>query len=204
MSSPLKLTCQCGSLKASVDLPAQQAPTRLVCFCEDCRACVRYLQQGSRILDSHGGIDLIQVSPAHFHITGGREHLGNLMLSSQGSYRWYASCCNTPICITPHRVSMPYVGLLTRNLRTGGKKLEQLIGPIRFGVGAGRLHPLPVPFPVSKGFGIRGTLGTLRQIARWRMAGDHQHSELIDAQTGLPAVAPRILTSAERDALYAH
>ena len=70
----------------------------------------------------------------------------------------------------PANPGMPYLGLLTNNFRSlkkqsGGKILnaktagiDGLIGPIRYGVGAGRQHPIAADYPIAKGFGFRGCL----------------------------------------------
>lgn len=224
----LSVTCNCGQFKASVIIDRTSTLTRIKCYCLDCQTYARHLNQAEVQLDENGGTDILQISPAQFDITSGKEHLGNLMLSPKGIYRWHTSCCQTPICNTPTKAEMPYVGLLTNNIskisgassstnqtqstkKTTAKSknkpltdenreihLNEVVGPVKYGVGAGDEHPMIADWPVSKGFGFRGMFGTLRNMARWRIRGDHKRSVLIDSTTGKPLVAPSILTKEQR------
>ena len=225
MEYTLSVTCGCGQYKATVDSEEQKKPTRLTCYCIDCQSYARHLGQAEVQLGANGGTDILQISPAQFSISAGQEHLNNLMLSPKGIYRWYASCCNTPICNTTTKAEMPYVGLLTNNISKitmAGKKtsnnaaakatnktlsdenrqahLDEALGPVAFGVGAGEKHPISADWPVAKGFGLKGTLGTLKNMARWRIRGDHKRSIFIDSDTGKPLVEPTLLTLEQRRA----
>lgn len=113
---------------------------------------------------------------------------------------------------------MPYLGLLTNNItkfvsteKTGGNGkstklnddnrhtlLNEHLGPVKRGVGAGDKHPMSADWPIAKGFGVLGLLGTLRNMARWRLRGDHKRSMLIDATSGEPLVKPLVLTLEQR------
>ncbi len=194
MSRSLTIKCHCKSFAATVEL--QSAPTRLVCYCEDCQSYARYLDQAGRVLDDNGGTDSIQISPAWFHITRGQNQLAIIRLSPSGIYRWYAQCCNTPIGNTPANPAMPYLGLQSATIKKSD--IDRKLGPVKFGVGAGNQHPINAPWPVSKGFGFRGLFGTLKNIGRWRMNGDHKRSELIDADTSEPLCTPYVLSLEER------
>lgn len=165
-------------------------------------------------MDSKGGTDIIQLSPAHFRLVTGKKNLSVLRLSPNGLLRWYASCCNTPICNTPANPDMPYLGLLTRNFKKLKKNAKRnnkdqsvpnhadnilaRIGPVSFGVGAGSQHPIVADWRVAKGFGFKGLLSTLKNIGRWRLRGDQKRSELINAETGEPVLTPYILSLEER------
>ncbi len=202
MFNKFNFSCQCRSLAGTVELPNLQSLTRLVCYCEDCQAFARHLRPDKPVLGPHGGSDLVQVSPARFRINRGTEKLGNLRLTETGIYRWYATCCNSPLCTTPQNPAMPYVGLITNNLVGNPKTLDSRIGPVRFGVCAGRQYPISAEWPVSRGVGFRGMSSTLLNIGRWRMAGDQTRSRLIDAETGKPVVEPYTLSDTERSSLY--
>jgi len=216
MTDTIILACECGSLSASAEIHEKESNTRIVCYCEDCQRYARHLGKPGSVLDINGGTDIIQLSPAHFKLTKGREHLGVLRLSPNGLLRWYATCCNTPICNTPANPGMPYIGLLTRNFRrlkrnkhqpgkkqsesTDTKNIQALIGPVRFGVGAGSQHPMVADWPVAKGFGFRGLFGTVKNIGRWRLRADQKRSELLDSETGEPVVTPYTLSPDEQRA----
>lgn len=227
MQSKLCVSCHCGQFKASVPIDEKGTPTRLKCYCIDCQTYVRHLEQAEVQLDENGGTDILQISPAQFSITAGEEYLGNLMLSPKGIYRWYATCCQTPICNTPSKAEMPYVGLLVNNIgkitgantdlnpaqstnkATGKNKtltdenrhthLHDVIGPVKFGVGAGDKHPISADWPVSKGFGFQGLFGTLMNMAKWRIRGDHKRSIFVDSISGKPLVEPTLLTIEQRN-----
>lgn len=220
--SKLCVSCNCGQFKASVPIDEKGMPTRLKCYCIDCQTYLRHLDQAEVQLDDKGGTDILQISPAQFSITAGEEYLGNLMLSPKGIYRWYAICCQTPICNTLSKAEMPYVGLLVNNIgkisgantdtnhaqptnETASKNktltaesrhahLHNVIGPVKFGVGAGDKHPINADWPVAKGFGFRGLFETLRNMAKWRIRGDHKRSIFIDSVSGKPLVEPTLLT----------
>ncbi|MFT5045171.1 MAG: hypothetical protein ACI8UP_002142 [Porticoccaceae bacterium] len=226
MQSKLFVSCHCGQFKALVPIDEQGKPTRLKCYCVDCPTYARHLNQAEVQLDDNGGTDILQISPAQFSITAGEERLGNLMLSPKGIYRWHTSCCQTPICNTPTKAEMPYVGLLLNNIsnitnanintnhqQSSGQgrnktltdenrlaQLQNVIGPVQFGVGAGIKHPINADWPVSKGFGFRGMFGTLRNMAIWRIRGDHKRSIFIDSVNGKPLVQPTLFTIGQRQA----
>jgi hypothetical protein len=226
MQSKLSVSCHCGQFKALVPIEERSKPTRLKCYCVDCQTYARHLDQADVQLDDKGGTDILQISPAQFSITAGEEHLGNLMLWPKGIYRWHTSCCQTPICNTPINAEIPYVGLLLNNISniTGANtnkndqqstglgrnktltnenrlgQLQNVIGPVQFGVGAGNKHPINADWPVSKGFGFRGMFSTLKNMAKWRIRGDHKRSILIDSVSGSPLVQPTLLTIEQRQA----
>lgn len=211
MTDTLIVRCECGSFSAEADLHQKESNIHIVCYCDDCQSYSRHLGNAEKILLANGGTEIIQLSPAHFRLVKGKEHLGALRLSPNGLLRFYATCCNTPICNAPANPSMPYLALFTRNLKklkksAKGKSsslitrsIDNLIGPVSFGVGAGNLHPIEADWPVAKGFGFRGLFGTLRNIARWRLRGDHKRSELLDWETGEPLVTPYVLSVQERN-----
>ena len=216
MTNTIIVACECGSLSAEAQLLKPESNTRIVCYCDDCQSYSRHLDSSGKLLDSNGGTDVIQLSPAHFKVARGREHLGVMRLSPNGLLRWYATCCNTPICNTPPNPGMPYLALLTRNfsrVKKSGKrqsdrlstasiedKIQAVFGPVSFGVGAGSQHPISAAWPVAKGFGFRGIFSTLKNIGRWRVRGDQKRSELLNAETGEPLKAPYILSIEERQA----
>ena len=202
MFNKFNFSCQCRSLAGTVELPDLQSLTRLICYCEDCQAFARHLRPEKPVLGPHGGSDMVQMSPAHFRINRGMEKLGNLRLTETGIYRWYATCCNSALCTTPQNPAMPYVGLLTNNLVGRPKTLDNRVGPVSFGVCAGRQYPISAEWPVSRGVGFRGMSRTLLNIGRWRMAGDHTRSQLIDAESGKPLIEPYTLSDIEHSSLY--
>lgn len=202
MPNTFNFSCQCRSLKGTVELSDLRNLTRLVCYCEDCQAYARHLDPSEPVLGPHGGTDLVQVSPAHFRIKRGMEKLGNLRLSESGIYRWHATCCNTPLCNTPPNPAMPFIALITNNLMCNQSTLANKVGPVRLGMCAGSQHPISADWPTARNFGFKVLTRTLLNIGRWRIAGDHTRSILIDSDTGKPVVEPYTLNDTERKVLY--
>lgn len=222
MNQKLTVSCECTKVLASVNLSEKRKPTRLKCYCIDCQTYAHHLNAAGKHLDENGGTDLLQLSPATLSIQYGKERLGNLNLKPDGIYRWYATCCNTPLFNTPSKVDMPYLGLLTTNITkisqtsrpAKGKRsqstkvdeenrekvLNDCVGPVKYGVCAGKQYPMSTAWPVAKGFGIRGIIGTLRNMARWRLRGDHKKSILIDGETAEPLANPTLISLEERQA----
>ncbi len=87
--------------------------TRCVCYCRDCQAFLAHLDR-SGIADAAGGTDLFQAMPDQLCIVSGAEHLAALKLSDKGPIRWYAACCNTPICNTGGSRRVPLASLVVQ------------------------------------------------------------------------------------------
>jgi uncharacterized protein DUF6151 len=196
MDHPLQ--CQCGTLKGTVS--HSQGVNRLVCYCRDCQAFAHFLGKASETLDAQGGTDVIQTLPARLTFTAGQEELACVRLSEKGLVRWYAKCCNTPIGNTLADYRISFIGLVHTCLQTPGKSLDSSFGPVRmraFAKGA-------------KGGGVKSnplamTSGILRMIAmltRARITGAYKRTPLFSPDTGAPIVTPKILSVAEREAVY--
>ena len=112
MNQKLTVSCECTKVLASVNLSEQRKPTRMKCYCIDCQTYAQHLNAAETQLDTNGGTDILQLSPATLSIQYGKELLGNLNLKPDGIYRWYSTCCNTPLFNTPSKVDMPYFCLL--------------------------------------------------------------------------------------------
>jgi hypothetical protein len=126
----LALQCSCGKVKGVVKGATASTGTRIVCFCADCQAFAHRLGKQAEILDSYGGTDIFQVVPAQISISQGIEYLNCLRLSAKGIYRWYTTCCHTPVANTVS-VKLPFVGLI-HNFINGNKDLDARLGPVRF------------------------------------------------------------------------
>lgn len=87
--------CRCEAVEAH--LPRQG--NRIVCYCKSCRSFVEQFGKAER-LQAAGGSDLLQVEPQRVRISKGVEHLRWTQLTSKGPFRWYASCCGTPMANT--------------------------------------------------------------------------------------------------------
>ena len=81
MSEPLKWSCSCGKVQGEC---VAGRGSRLVCYCESCRAFVENQGAGD-ILDAAGGNDLYQTAPEAFHFTQGTDLLAWTKLTEKGA-----------------------------------------------------------------------------------------------------------------------
>jgi len=108
--SDLKLSCKCEKMQGIVVDIKPGKGTRLMCYCADCQAFAQYLQPDGALLDEYGGTQVLQLAPSMLSIEQGKEYLSCLRLTKKGLYRWYSTCCNTPIANTVSR-KIPFIGL---------------------------------------------------------------------------------------------
>jgi hypothetical protein len=115
MSTLAELRCHCGELRGSVTDPSPRTVNRVVCYCDDCQAFAHQLGRAD-LLDARGGTDIVQVAPASLKFVQGQRRIVGLRLTSNGLFRWYASCCNTPVgnSLNP---AIPFVGIIARGIR---------------------------------------------------------------------------------------
>jgi len=172
-----KLECTCGEFQSSLSIRRDESLVRILCYCEDCQRYARYLGTDDRSLDEHGGTDIVQISPAAFDITSGRDRLGCICVKPNGIHRWYTTCCNSPICSSVPKRDFPYVA------------------PPTFGINAGQQHPINASWPVYKGFGVRGIYATMRNIFRWKFRGHGKLNPFLN-EADEPIVEPAIIASA--------
>ena len=126
----IKLACSCGKVQGFMSHGASKSGTRVVCYCADCQAFAQRLGRQGDILDEQGGTDIFQILPSQIQITQGLELLNCLRLSSKGVYRWYTSCCHTPVANTVS-LKLPFVALI-HNFIKADNNLHACLGPIRF------------------------------------------------------------------------
>lgn len=194
MGHPLQ--CRCGTIKGSIEHPYNA--NRAVCYCNDCQAFAHFLGRQDDVLDERGGSDVIQVLPRLITLTAGVEALACMRLTPKGLLRWYAGCCQTPIGNTLATPKLSYIGLLHNCVEGAGESLDSAFGPVR--TWANTHSAKGDPKPVSRGLGST-VAWFLRTALKARLNGDYKKTPFFRADTGLPIVTPRILSSAERAAL---
>jgi hypothetical protein len=193
----IALSCRCGTVRGIARDVTPSSVNHLFCYCDDCQAFAQHLGRADEVLDAYGGTEITQISQAKIAFTAGMDCIAAMQLSPTGLFRWYATCCDTPIGNTLGTSAVPFIGLIHAFIHAPSDAL----GPIRgrgwtkHAKGGRTAVPkdgLPEPIMVARMF-VR--------IARWRLRGDHKHSPLFDAATGRPLVEPRVLATAEREAL---
>ena len=205
MNGDLALRCACGTLRGTLRHPPGERATRVVCYCDDCRAFARWLDVDAPALDQDGGSDIVQVSPARLSFTRGADRLACVRLSPDGLTRWYADCCRAPVCNAPAPIQLPFAGVSAHLFfhAKGDARLDRAIGPVTHGVHAGRGHAVEAPWPVHPGIPLSLLLASVRNVGGWRLRGDHRRSPLTDAATGDPVATPTVLSAEEHAALRA-
>jgi hypothetical protein len=191
------LQCRCGSLKGYVD--TGNPVNRAVCYCKDCQAFAHYLGRPNEILDGDGGTDVIQTLPAKVTFTQGREALACMRLSEKGLVRWYANCCNTPIGNTAANYRVSFVGLIHNCLETAPASLNDSFGPVRMWSFTKNAKTKVNASPLGM---VPGILRLIAMVLRARLNGAYKRTPFFFVDTGVPIVAPKILTHGEREAVY--
>lgn len=190
----LNLRCRCGKLHGQVD--SSRVASRAVCYCKDCQAYGHFL--GTDVLDSAGGTEVAATLPAAVRFEAGLEHLACMSLSPKGIYRWYASCCRTPIGNTPREQTTAYVGLVRACLDASGEELDRELGALRC-----RVNTKSAAAPVSSsGLAMAWAIckiGTM--IAKARLTGGYRDNPFFKAHTGIPVKPVQVLSLEERKAL---
>ena len=182
------LQCACGKVQGNTEDINASSGTRLVCYCHDCQAFARFLEQEDTVLDSCGGTDIFQMPVSKLKVNKGTEHIGCVRLSSKGLYRWYAKCCNTPIGNTMGS-AVPFIGVI-HNFMDHATGLDTDLGEIRGNVetksAKGDLRP------DQHGLGPWLTIRSFYLLLVWKLKGLNTPSAFFD-ETGNPVSQPIVL-----------
>jgi hypothetical protein len=168
-----------------------------VCYCDDCQAYAHWLGRAD-LLDAHGGSDLVQVAPQALRIEHGQEHIRGVRLSQNGLYRWYASCCNTPVGNTM-RPTIPFVGITVQSFAGGPTLATEVFGPAR-GAILGKFALGDAPAEVRR-LNLGLLLGSIARVLGWRLRGKAWPHPFFERATVSPRYPITCLTLSERDAL---
>jgi len=191
----IALRCRCGKLQGEVD--AARVMARAICYCKDCQAFARFLKAEAAVLDAAGGTEVEAALPAALRFSGGLEHLACMSLGPQGIYRWYASCCNTPLANTPRNPAIAYVGLVRACLDAPPATLDRALGRATMTANRGAAHGPTPATPLATLFGV-AKIGAA--LVRARLSGSYRGNPFFDG-CGAPVRTPRVLTREERAAL---
>lgn len=197
MGRDVEVSCRCGAVRGRVSGACADLVNRVVCYCDDCQAFAHWLKRPG-LLDAHGGSDIVQVAPAALSFDRGQEHIRCVRLSPRGLYRWYASCCNTPLGNTSS-LAIPFVGILVQAFSATPAEIGEAFGPSRgalFGQYAigdapnGSLRP-----------DLRLIAGSIRRVLGFRLRGKTWPHPFFERGTREPRYPITVLTQAERAAL---
>jgi hypothetical protein len=190
------IRCRCGEVEGHVDVASRRDCNRVRCYCDDCQAYAHHLGRAD-VLDENGGSDIIQVAPAALSFVRGADRIACVRLGEKGLFRWYASCCKTPVGNTM-RPWLPFVGIAASSFAATSSELEATFG-------------VPVPIMTKHAIGElpAGAMKTNRPyvlrvlpiIAGWALRGRAWPHPFFDRESGAAKYPITVLTHAQRDAL---
>lgn len=184
----MKFNCQCGKLSGEIDHPEELQGLRAICMCKDCQKYARFLGNAESILDKNGGSEIVPVFPKLFRITSGFEYVKGVKLTKNtGTFRWYASCCRSPLANSLSS-KQGYVGLITQRLSLEDRNS---LGPIRVRAN-GESGISPLPEGTSKKFPIKWLPVIIRAIVRIHLKGWKRPHPFFD-ENDRPYVQPEVL-----------
>ncbi|WP_437585310.1 DUF6151 family protein [Sorangium sp. So ce1000] len=199
MSRDIELQCRCGKVHGWLRGASPNAVNRAVCYCADCQAFLHHLGRAD-LLDEHGGSDIVQVAPSAVSFDRGDEFIAALRLTPGGLYRWYATCCKTPLGNTL-KPRLPFVGIVTDLFQhaPGALPSDEI-----FGAPSGRIwgkFAIGEPPPGSVKPNVRFLAHTVRKLLGWKLRGETWPHPFFDRASGNPKYPITVLSTAERDAL---
>lgn len=189
----IPLKCRCGQVRGVAHDVTPQNGIRAMCYCDDCQAFAKYLEQEALVLDQYGGTDIFQMTPSQIDFSEGRDQLRCVRLKKKGLYRWYTGCCNTPIGNTIG-AGVAFIGVIHSIMDDDGVR-DKNLGPIRtFVQGNFAKEGLP-PERYNKGFPFITTLRVLWKLIIWRLQGKHKPSPFFN-QDGKAVSKPEVVDKA--------
>lgn len=193
MHQDIELHCRCGEVRGRVAHASPRTSNRVVCYCDDCQAFLHHLGRAD-LLDAHGGTDIIQVALGSVVFDKGADRLAGVRLSPKGLYRWYASCCKTPLGNTVGPV-FPFVGIVAQAFDAPGAVFGEPRGGImaRFALGT--------PAGATAGVSVGQLFRALRLAIAWKLRGPVWPNPFFDRATRAPSRPVTTLSAAEREAL---
>jgi hypothetical protein len=197
MARNAELRCRCGEVRGLLTNAAPNTVNRVICYCDDCQAFLHHLDR-TDLLNGHGGTDIVQVAPAALSFIEGRERIVGVRLTLRGLYRWYASCCKTPLgnMVGP---AIPFVGVVVQAFESETQRPDEIFGPA-IGAIYGRYATDVVP-GVSKGLNPRVVARALRMVSGWRLFGRAWPHPFFVRETRAPRFPLTTLAPQEREAL---
>ena len=126
MTVTVMLHCRCGAVRGTVAEASPRTVNRVVCYCADCQSFAQALGRPD-LLDQAGGSDIVQIAAGRMSIETGQQHIRGLRLTPQGSYRWYAACCNTPVG-NMARLRAPALGIHATAFNDSGQNPNDVFG----------------------------------------------------------------------------
>ena len=197
MGGQIEMRCRCGEVRGTVTDLSPRTVNRIVCYCEDCQAFAHQLGRAD-LLNAQGGSDIVQFAPPALSFTQGQPRIVGLRLKPNGLFRWYASCCNTPVgnTLTP---TIPFVGVLATTF--GEPRLDDVVGAPS-GAIFGK-YAVGEPPPGSTGPNLPLMLRAIGRLLGWWLRRRAWPHPFFSRETGVPIYAVTVLSQDQREALRA-
>jgi hypothetical protein len=190
----LLLRCRCGHVRAHAVDVSPSTTNCVVCYCHDCRAFARWLGRDD-LLDAGGGTRVVQMARGRVAFDAGLDAVQCMRLSDKGMFRWYASCCRTPVGNT--LPVAPFLGVISGFFDPDAADRWTREVPLLVRVHTGSACG---PVPAGGAPALPMFLRVTRLLLGWTVRGLGGDT-LFDRKTRKPRVEPRVLTRSERDAL---
>ena len=197
MSGQIEVRCRCGQVQGMVTDASPQHANRVVCYCDDCQAYAHQLGRAD-LLNAKGGSDIVQIAPATLSFTQGQDRIAGLRLTPKGLYRWYATCCNTPVgnTMTP---AMPFVGIPVQSFDAPrvddvfGAPVAEIFGKCAVGE----------PPPGSTSLNLGMFLRAIGKVLGWRFGGKTWPHPFFAREDSAPLYPLTMIPQERREALRA-
>jgi hypothetical protein len=197
MSKRATLQCRCGEVRGLATNVSASTINRVVCYCDDCQAFLHHLGRAD-LLDAHGGSDIVQLAPASLALLQGKERIVGLRLTPKGLYRWYASCCKTPVgnTVSP---AIPFVGVIAQAFENEMHKPDNVFGPPIAAI-YGRYAVGHAPH-ASPGIAPRLIARSVAMVLGWRIRGRTWPHPFFERDPRRPKYPVTTLSPQEREGL---
>jgi len=197
MGTRAEFRCHCGEVRGFVADASPRTVNHVGCYCDDCQAFVHWLGR-AELLDAQGLSDIVQVAPASFALVQGQDRVKGVRLSPKGLYRWYASCCNTPVgnTLTP---SVPFVGIHAAAFNPDGRRSDELFGPMT-GAIMGKYAIGEAP-PGTTGIQPSLLIRVISKVLGWRLRGKAWPHPFFTRGNAAPVYPVDVLTREQREKL---
>ena len=197
MTSDAEFHCRCGEVRGRVKNASPETTNHMICYCDDCQAYLHHLGR-SDLLDAHGGTDIVQVAPGSVSFDRGADRIVGLRLTPRGLYRWYASCCKTPVGNTLGP-AFPFVGIVAQAFDGGGRRADDVFGK-SLGGSLEKYAVAKLPEGSAR-FGARRIARVVGLVLGWKLRGQTWPHPYFDRATRKPSRPVSVLSPAARDAL---
>jgi len=187
-STGFPLRCRCGYVYGAAQQVTPRAGFRFVCYCRDCQAFARFLGRPD-VLDAAGGTDIFQMPTGRVKLIGGIDAVRCVHIS-RTVFRWYCSCCRTPIGNTAGP-GFPVIGLIHSFMDHDGdgRPRDVVLGAplcrLHEHSATGRLASNAPPPPSLRVSALRTT-----RILAWWLRGLGHPNPFFNEQTKAPISSP--------------